>query len=185
MEKGEFELFSKAYEPIITKLISENIKFYRFHETIKWCFYYDENMAIMATCDRNTNVININLKSFMYAYLSRDLYTIEYYLLHEIRHVFQHLIILDYKNGKEIPINEDIVKKWIYEFEHYIKSIDNKGNGNPNYFLQDSEMDAYAFSYAVMKYKYNNIKPWIYENYGDDFWNLVNDWIETFKEEKL
>ena len=49
-------------------------------------------------------------------------------------------------------------------------------------------MDAYAFSLAVMKYKYDEkrIKHlYIPHQFGDDFWNKVNCWAKYFKEKKL
>ena len=186
MDKMDFDSLSKTFSPIIEKLITDNVRFFRFKETIKWCFEDDDDISIMAACNRKTNVISLNINSVVYSFNKGDLKTIEYYLLHEIRHVFQHLVINDYKKGLEIPIEEDIVKKWIFESENYVKSLDSNGNENPKYFLQDSEMDAYAYSYAVMKYKYINVDYlWVYKKYGDKFWNLVNDWIETFKEEHL
>lgn len=185
MDKEEFELLNKVYAPIVVDIINKNVRFYRFNKTIQWCFGFDEDVAIMAVCDRKTNVITINLKSFMKAYFENDFKTVEYYLLHEIRHIFQHEIIKDYKSGLEIPLDKNIVEKWIYEGEHYIASIDKNGNENPDYFYQDSEMDAYAFSYAVMKYKYHKVDLYIPPVYGSDFYDIVNEWIDVFKEEKL
>lgn len=52
-------------------------------------FGYDENEAIMASCDRKDGYITVNLNSFMRAYLNNDLLTVEYYLLHKIRYAFQ------------------------------------------------------------------------------------------------
>lgn len=181
MEKEEFELLSKAYAPFITSTINNNALFYGLNETIKWGFIFNEDDSIVATCDRKTNIVKVNLQSVIRAHFGGDLYTIEYFLLHEIRHIFQHEIIKDYKDGKDVPIDEEIVKKWIYEGEHYIKIKDEKGNENPEYFNQDIELDAYAFSYAVMKYKYRNIKVYVPPYYGKDFYDIVSDWIEFFK----
>ena len=186
MKKEEFELLCKSYSPHIKRIIETNAKFYRYSETIKWGFGYDEDESIMAVCNRETNIITVNLKSVMISYNRDELRTVEYYLLHEIRHAFQHLIIKDYQAGIEIPIDEDIVEKWIFEGEHYIKSLDENGKENVNYFLQDSELDAYAFSLAVMKYKYKDVSNlYIPDIYGTDFYSIVDSWIETFKEESL
>ena len=185
MEKEELELLSKAYAPIIDRIIKDNVRFYRFERTIYWRFTYDERDSIMATTNRNNNVISINLKSVMRAYAEKDLKTIEYFLLHEIRHVFQHLIIADYKNEEEISISKEIVEKWIGEQKNYVQSLDENGKENKEYFLQDSEMDAYAFSYAVMKYKYKNVNLYIPPVYGNEFWSIVDEFISVFTEEKL
>lgn len=186
MEKEEIELLSKSYAPIVERLINSNVRYYRFKETIRWCFGYDEEMSIMASCNRKTNVITINLKAFMNAYLSKDMMTIEYYLLHEIRHVFQHIVMKDFEEGKNIPISHDIVNKWIEEEKNYVKSIDENGKENPNYFFQDLEMDAYAFSYSVMKHKYKNVDIlYVPPMYGWEFFDMVNEWLIAFKSEGL
>ena len=190
MDRDEIVLLSKAYGPIIDKIIKDNLAYYGFFETIKYCFDWIEDMSIMAKCNRKTNIITINLKSFMDSYFKHDLLTIEYYLLHEIRHIFQHLIMLDYNNHIEIPISEEIVKKWIRESENYSESVDEEGNVNPNYFKQDSEIDAYAFSLAVMRYKYKNDKikhlyvPELIEN-DKEFIGIIEDWINYFKKEGI
>lgn len=181
----KFRLLSKTYGPIVSKLIDDNQRFYWFGETIKWCFKYNDDVSIVATCDRKTNIIHVNLCSFMKEYFEKDLRVIEYFLLHEIRHVFQHLVIKDYKDGNEVSIEKTIVKKWIYENEHYIKSKKDDGSVNPDYFFQNSEIDAYSFSYAVMKYKNKNSGLYIPEYNTKQFWELVEEWLEYFKENKI
>lgn len=184
--KSEFELLSKGYAPIVSNIINSDVKFFRFRETIKWCFGYDEDESIMACCNRNDSHVTINLKSFMKSYFAKDLLTIEYYLLHEIRHAFQHSIIKDYKDGLDIPIDEKYVKLWIQEGKNYVTAVDKNGNLNKEYFFQDSELDAYAFSFAVMKYKYGNVSNlYVPEVYGDEFNSIVEEWISTFREEEL
>ena len=48
-------------------------------------------------------------------------------------------------------------------------------------------MDAYAYAFAVMKYKYGEIKylyvPDAYKN--GEFNNIVGEWIEAFRNEML
>ena len=87
MEKEEFELLCKSYTPIIGDLLEKNHRFYLFNETIKWCFNYNEEESIVATCDRRDKLLRINLKSVMRACFEKDLFTIEYYLLNEVRHI--------------------------------------------------------------------------------------------------
>lgn len=174
------------YSKIIAKFIIDNVRFFRFSETIKWQFVKNPDISIIASVNRSTNVISVNYNSVDYAYKTNDLMTIEYFLLHEIRHVFQHLIISDYKNKQPVSIPIEIVEKWVFEMNHYVKAVDNKGNENKGYFEQDCEMDAYAFSYAVMKYKYENVSSlYLPPTFGDEFYEIVNLFIETFKNEKL
>lgn len=189
MNENELKILSKSYAPIIKSLIEKDAKFFMFKETIKWVFNYGEENAVIAAVG-NDNVIHINLFSVMNHYMNKDFYTVEYFLLHEIRHIFQHLIIDDYQNGREVPFDSKLVEQWIFEDnkENYIRALDENGNENDGYFKQDIEIDAYAFSLAVMKYKYDEklIRHlYVPHQFGDTFWNIVNDWIRYFKEEKL
>lgn len=189
MEKNELQLLSTSYAPIIKDLIKKDAKFFMFKETIKWAFNYGEESAVIAAVG-NDNVIHINLFSLMNHYMNKDLYTVEYFLLHEIRHIFQHLIIDNYQNGREVPFDSKLVEQWIFEDnkENYIKALDENGNENDGYFKQDIEIDAYAFSLAVMKYKYDKKliqRLYVPHQFGDAFWSIVNDWIRYFKEENI
>lgn len=69
----------------------------------------------------------------------------------------------------------------------YITALDSNGGENEGYFTQDMEMDAYAYAFAVMKYKYGEIKylyvPDAYKN--GEFNNIVGEWIEAFRNEML
>lgn len=153
---------------------------------INWHFNYNENISIVESCNRKDCSISINLKAVDLYYSNCQIRIIEYFLLHEIRHLFQCLIIKDYMEGNLVSIDEDIVKRWIYENDNYIKAINNKGEEDSRYFDQDIEMDAFAYSYSVMKYKYQNLDdinlPPYYGNKLDD---LINEWIETFIQEEI
>lgn len=78
-------------------------------------------------------------------------------------------------------------KKWAEEEKSYITALDSDGDENEGYFTQDIEMDAYAYAFAVMKYKYGEIKylyvPDIYKNGG--FNNIVGEWIEFLRDQRL
>lgn len=187
MKKDEFIKLYKKYdpifEPIITKMINENYKYFQIYEKIKWELSYDDDIALMGTCDRNDNLIKLNLLSVIHAYDNDLLKDVEYFILHEVRHIFQHIKIQEMENGIDNGIDLELVKQWKYEEEHYIKVYDQYGNINNDYFKQDIEMDAYAFSYAVMKYKYGDIDLYVPEIYSEDFYEIVNWWINHFKEE--
>lgn len=117
----------------------------------KLCFVYDDNFRIFAI--------------------------VEFFILYEIRHIFQNLICEDYKNGFEIRVDERLVNQWIYEKEHYQKSIDGNGYENECYFKQNIEMDAYAFALGIMKYKYGDLsKLYIPKSYGKEFYDIVEQW---------
>ena len=185
MEKERFESLANKYSPLIKNLIDSNVRFYSFNQTIKWQFGYDDDISIVAVCNKETNIITINIKAVENADIKQNIKEIEYYLLHEIRHIFQHLMIADYNSGIQTPIPFEIIKNWIDEEAHYIKALDKNGIENPGYALQDIEKDAYAFSYAVMKYKYGEVNVYIPEIYGKEFNDIVDEWLTTFKEEKI
>ena len=92
----------------------------------------------------------------------------------------------DFKAGKETCVDPEIIEKWINENECYIRVLNEDGSENPSYFKQDMELDAYAFSYAVMKYKYGEI-PYLYKptKVGEEFHEIVESWCQTFKNEQL
>ena len=62
---------------------------------------------------------------------------VEYLIIHEARHIFQHIKIKEHKAGINNGVDQNLIKKWIYEGEHYIKALDENGNENPKYFEQD------------------------------------------------
>ena len=51
---------------------------------------------------------------------------------------------------------------------------------------EDSEMDAFAFSLAVMKYKYKDVSTlFVPKCYGAEFFEIVDSWINTFEKEQV
>ena len=175
------------YSPFISGIINSNVKFYRTNRTIQWRFGYDERVAIFAWCDRKTNIITVNIAAVDFSFQQNEPLHIEYFLLHEIRHIYQHLEIEDYRTDPSQCNNVELAKKWAEEENKYVTVLDKDGNENSGYFAQDMEMDAFAYSYAVMKYKYGEVEyiyvPKAYRN--KEFEEIVEEWIETFKNEGL
>ena len=129
----------------------------------------------------------MNIKAVDSAYREDEPLQIEYFLLHEIRHIYQHLEIENFRKDPSKCCNSEFVKKWAEEEKSYITALDSDGDENEGYFTQDMEMDAYAYAFAVMKYKYGEIKylyvPDAYKN--GEFNNIVGVWTETFRNEML
>lgn len=73
------------------------------------------------------------------------------------------------------------------EAQGYVTALNKEGKENTGYFLQDMEMDAFAYAYAVMTYKYGEVKylyvPKAYRN--NEFNKIVNEWQVAFKNEGL
>ena len=187
IDKGLFEHLQQQYSPIISDIINSDVRFYRTSQTIQWRFGYDESVSIFACCNRETNVVTLNIAAVDFSFRQNEPLHIEYFLLHEIRHIYQHLEIEDYRKDPTKCNNAELAKKWSEEEDNYVTALNEEGKENTGYFSQDMEMDAYAYSYAVMKYKYGEVEylyiPQAYQN--DEFDEIVNEWQVAFKNEGL
>lgn len=144
-------------------------------------------IAIFACCDKKTNIVTVNIAAVDFSFQQNEPLHIEYFLLHEIRHIYQHLEIEDYRKDPTKCNNEELVKKWLEEENNYVTALNKEGKENTGYFLQDMEMDAFAYAYAVMMYKYGEVKylyvPKAYRN--SEFNKIVDEWQVAFKNEGL
>ena len=188
MDEKTFQQLQSLYSPIINDIIKSNVKFYRTSQTIRWRFSFDERVAIIASCDKKTNTVSLNIAAVDFAFrIKNEPLQIEYFLLHEIRHIYQHLEIEDYKTDPSKCNNVELAKKWFEEESNYTVALDNNGNENEGYFDQDIEMDAYAYAYAVITYKYGKVPylyvPKAYEN--SEFNQIVSEWHQAFVDEGL
>ena len=187
MVREVFNQLTKRYSPLIKWLIESNQIYTNIDKTIKWCFAWDENLAITAAVDRKTNIISINVLFVDDAYKNNKIFEIEYFLLHEMRHIYQHNQIELYNNNEQ-TVDSRYIEHWIKEGQNYIKSLDESGNENIEYFKQDCELDAYAFSYAAMHHKYRGIYdsflfiPEIYKNeLKEEYDSAVKDFFDFFE----
>ncbi len=64
------------------------MKFYRFGKSINWQFFYNERVAIFGRYDNKMDVLSINICSVAFSFERNEPLHIEYFILHEIRHVF-------------------------------------------------------------------------------------------------
>ncbi len=188
MDKEYFEILRKHYAPMIEKIINSNVDFYRTNQTIRWNFGHDKRCEIFGACDRKTNVITLNIESVHSAIQQNEPLQIEYFLLHEIRHIYQRLEIEDFKQNPAKCNNADLARKWSEEEANYIAALNKDDKENAGYFQQDMELDAYAYAFAVMKYKYGEI-PYLYvpKAYEGEskFSQIVCEWLQAFKTEGL
>lgn len=186
MTKQQFEYYSDIGGKRIKQIIDSNHWFYNFYQKIVFRFYDVQDKRIVASCERKTNIINVNINCVEDAISTNNWKDIEYFLLHEIRHMFQHIQIAKFDKKQECEAPKELIKKWKYECEHYVKSINENNNENPEYFNQDSEFDAYTFSYAVMKYKYDNVSElYVPPTYGKEFYETVDEFINAFQNWKM
>ncbi len=101
--KKMIKQLTAKYSPLIKWLFESNQIYTNINIPIRWCFGYDDNPQITAVVNRETNIISVNILFADEAYTNNRIYEIEYFLLHEMRHVYQHLQIEKYKN-KEITV---------------------------------------------------------------------------------
>ena len=88
IEKELFERLQLQYSPIISDIMNSNVRFYRTNQTIRWGFGYNERVAIFAWCNRKTNIVTVNIAAVDFALQQNEPLDIEYFLLHEIRHIY-------------------------------------------------------------------------------------------------
>lgn len=104
---------------------------------------------------------------------------IEEFALHEFRHLYQFDEIEKYNVGNyDGDESVDKIKRWAYEFEHYI----NPKNNIKGYYDQDIEFDAFTFAYAALKYKYKCLPNYIQmpKYYIGKYEILVEEWNKKF-----
>lgn len=89
--KKVYDKYNKIFAPMISKMIQDNYKYFQISEIIRWGFRYHNDLAIMGTCDRKNNVIHLNIFSVKKAYEDNNLMDVEYFIIHEARHVFQNI----------------------------------------------------------------------------------------------
>ncbi len=173
------DIFKPQYAPTVQRIIDENTKFYNIKDEIEWEFFENEDTAIFAY--HKGLKMYLNIRSVIRAFATEEVKLVEYFIVHEIRHIFQHIIIANDVNNSNSPLFE-FANRCDYEFKHYIKMSDNLYA----YYDQEIEFDAYSYAYAVILYKYGKIdyinKP---SCYGDEFYERVNKLIESFKSKNL
>lgn len=186
ISKEQFEQLTAKYSPLVKWLFESNQMYTSIDETIRWCLVWDDNAEITAVVNRKTNVISVNLAFVDEEYTNNRIYVIEYFLLHEMRHVYQHIEIKKYKN-KENTVGDEYIERWIKEGSNYISSVDKEGKENIDYFRQDCELDAYAFSFTTMHIKYHGIydsllyMPEIYKNeLKEEFDSAFKDFLGVY-----
>ena len=177
---SDLEQLKSKYEPIIQQIIDNNSIFFRFEAPVRWEFFEDPNMANHAYTNNFMIKVNIFFVDFAYTVKNEPL-QIEYFILHEIRHLYQRLAILSYK--KQSILIDHQIERWISELENY----NSPKKSLAEYYEQQMEFDAFAFSYSVMLFKYGPVPyiqpPQFYiENYPDEFKFAIDKYLQNFKE---
>lgn len=80
---------------------------------------------------------------------------IPFFLIHEMRHVYQLEQINKYGNEKAVLESPELIKKWAYEWKHYIHNLGDPVSRKKN-LAQEIEMNANGFSMALLILKHIN-----------------------------
>lgn len=77
---------------------------------------------------------------------------IEFYVYHELRHIYQFLEIELFCAGEKTHEQSDAILKWKYEFEHYIRNVD--AETERMNLEQEVEQDANGYGLALLNMEY-------------------------------
>lgn len=178
-----YKSLENKYTPIIQKIIDDNKKFYGFESAINWQFFVDQDVRLIATANSKLE-LRINIISVDYAYQKNEPFMIEFFILHEIRHLYQRYCayLLEKDN---CPPNIQLATIYKSEFANYCNIYKNR----EVYYTQQVEFEAFIFSYAVMRYKYGDIKyikyPEFYDEQNIDVKKHIEYWFKIFKAQNL
>ena len=172
----------EKYKPIIQNIIDSNVKFSCFENKIEWDFFENSDKAIFAKTGADFKLY-VNITSVIHAYEINEPLHVEYFILHEIRHIYQRRFIFLYKTDETNCPAPELAKRYDYEFCNYIKPTDDL----EAYYSQQIEFEAFTFSYSVMLYKYGHINYIKLPNYLESLGiqPYIDIWIKNFKDKNL
>ena len=177
----EFNFLSEKYKYLIQDMLRQNMPFFKFRKQPIWGFIFDERVSILGSTNKEKNTVCLNIAAIDFAFSVGQPLMIEQFALHEFRHLYQFGEIESYKTGNyDGTENIETVKQWAYEHEHYIGPNNKTVN---EYYDQDLEFDAFTFSYAALKFKYNNLPQYIQmpQYYIGKFETRTDELQETLK----
>jgi len=177
-----YNALEEKYKQIIQKIIDDNKKFYGFNDKIIWNFFVNDDIGLIATNNLKLE-LKVNIVAVDFYYKKNEPLTIELYVLHEIRHIYQRLIVF-LLNTNSCP-NINYATRCKNEFDNYCNIYQNR----EKYYLQQIEFEAFMFSYSVIKYKYGNVDyihyPAFYDEQEIDVEKHINQWLQIFKNQNL
>ena len=178
----DYSVSEIKFKPIIQKLIEENQRFYGFNTQIKWSFFTNEDICLVATNTSNLE-LKINIIAVDFAYKNSQPIMVEFYILHEMRHIYQRFLA-NLLNTNKCP-NIQLATIYKNEFSNYCNIYQNR----EIYYSQQIEFEAFMFSYSVIKYKYGNVDyihyPSFYDEQNVDVNKYINSWLQIFKNQNL
>lgn len=175
MENEDF--LKGKYRENIQHIIDKNKRFYGNIGDIKWDYYSKDNKYEYAY-NKNKKVY-INIVAVHNAVKTNNTMYIEYFIIHEIRHIYQYYCIDLYNRDFSKCPNSNHAKMWKDNYDNY-KNYDNQ----EEYYNQIVEFDAFVFAMAVIQYVYrekNYVVPPKYYVNNENYYLAVNCLIYQFK----
>ena len=177
MDTATLDKMAQKYYPLLNHIVQQNKHFYCFSGDVHIRLFFNENPAVVAIYNHATRVIDVNIWAVEVAYqLEKKPLFIEWYLLHEIRHMYQRFCMDLLLNDPTRCPDINFAIRCKDNFEHYIKPEDAEGNINSQYYHQFVEFDAFVFSYSVMCLKYGELEylsASLPKAFGEDFYHAV------------
>lgn len=178
----DYSVLEIKFKPIIQKLLDDNKKFYGFENQINWSFFVNKDIGLIATNNSKLE-LKVNIVAVDFAYKNKEPLMIEFFILHEIRHIYQRFFA-NLLNAGNCP-NIELATIYKNEFANYCNIYQNR----EVYYSQQIEFEAFVFSYSVIKYKYGNVDyiqyPSFYDEQNVDINKYVNNWLKIFKNQNL
>ncbi len=166
------------YKPITDDIIKSNSCFNQFLDNVEWEYKIYDNCQIIASSSKDGS-LKINPLAIIEIERRNEPLMLEYFIMHEVRHSYQRRFI-----QQNIDKQHPLAIQWLYEFNNSINpTFDLSG-----YYSKLTELDAFAFSYAVIKYKYGDIsyiKPAKFYETNDMYNHYVSEYILHFKNNSL
>ena len=157
------EKIKGANRKLIQNAIDFAGKFMKLPENIELCFddcpsarFADENIA--AVGEKDKIVFN---KTWFYRSKNGHQDDIEYYVFHELRHIYQLNEIELMINGEPMHEVLSTVDCWKQDFDNYIPNVDERTKILN--FKQEVEQDAYGYGLALLDMYYIKKKDYIFQ----------------------
>lgn len=132
-------------------------QFFKAEATVKIEEYTEERFR-NPNCPSVTNGTKITFnKAWIEAGLPNS-DDVPFFLIHELRHIYQHDQITKYESGLTTQESERIIKRWKHEWENYIPNLGDSQSRARN-LSQEIEKDANGYSMALLILKHMN-EPW-------------------------
>ena len=175
------DFFNQKLRPYICFPLTESVKL--GIDTVRENGFDSINIAAVSIYAELTIIFN---DDFIYwAIQDNDLLSIKQLYVHELRHFYQHYWVSQYDEIGETGFeNEEILEKWKVEFGNYKRNTGNESKENTDYFEQLIEVDACAYSHALMTYLFpeESENLWLPETTREKILSEVPDYIGMFEE---